>query len=206
LGGGLERLALEIRQLQRSEVAEVEEPFGRGQKGSSSMPHKRNPVRSERAAGLVRLLRGHALVALENVALWHERDISHSSVERVVLPDACLAADFVLHDLAQVVDGLVVHPERMRANLEAAGGTVFTGTLLLDLVRAGMQRDVAYRLVQTASQAAADAGRGLRQEALETPEIRDRLGRDGIERAFDLEHHLRHVDAIFDRVLHGKDA
>jgi adenylosuccinate lyase len=200
LGASLERLATEIRHLQRSEVGEAEEPFLRAQKGSSSMPHKRNPVRSERAAGLARLLRGHAFVALENVALWQERDISHSSVERIILPDACMLTDFLLHDLSDVIDGLVVYPERMRSNLESGHGLVFSGTLLLELVRAGLERDAAYRLVQAASRRAQDGERPLLQAALETPEIRDRLGRETLERAFDLEHHLRHVDTIFERV------
>jgi adenylosuccinate lyase len=200
LGASLERLGVEIRHLQRTEVREVEEPFGSGQKGSSAMPHKRNPIRSERIVGLARLLRGHAVAALENVALWHERDISHSSVERVVLPDACLAADYVLDLAARTVDGLVVYPERMRANLEHGRGLVFSGTLLLLLVDAGLQRDEAYRLVQAASREVWDSGRELRQVALETPAIATRLGREAVERAFDLDHHLRHVDALFERV------
>lgn len=200
LGASLERLATEIRHLQRTEVGEAEEPFGRGQKGSSAMPHKRNPIRSERITGLARLLRGYALAGIENVALWHERDISHSSVERVVLPDACLAADYALDLMARTLDGLVVYPERMRANLESTRGLVFSQALLLELVASGMQRDEAYRLVQTASRVVFEGGRGLREVALETPAIAARLGRERLDRIFDLEHHLRHVDVLFERV------
>lgn len=206
LGASLERLALEIRHLQRTEVQEAEEPFGSGQKGSSAMPHKRNPIRSERIAGLARLLRGHALAGLENVALWHERDISHSSVERIILPDACLAADYVLHLAARMLDGLVVYPERMRENLERTRGLVFSGTLLLELTNADRSRDEAYRLVQGASRQAWESGRSLLQVVLETEAIVAALGRQRIERIFDLGHHLRHVDALFERVLRAEDA
>ena len=200
LGSSLERLAVEIRHLQRTEVGEAEEPFGRGQKGSSAMPHKRNPIRSERIVGIARLLRGYALAGLEDVALWHERDISHSSVERVVLPDACLVADYALDLAARTVTGLVVHPERLRANLEMGRGLVFSGTLLLEMVAAGLQRDEAYRLVQAASRVVVEGGRNLREVALETPAIVSCLGRERLERVFDLDHHLRHVDVLFERV------
>jgi adenylosuccinate lyase len=206
VGACLERLAVEIRHLQRTEVREAEEPFGSGQKGSSAMPHKRNPIRSERIVGLARLLRGQAVAALENVALWHERDISHSSVERVILPDACLAADYILDLAARTVDGLVIYPERMRRNLELGHGLVYSGTLLLALVEAGLQRDEAYRLVQSASQQVWETGRELRDLALETPAIAGRLGRARLERVFDLEHHLRHVDALFERVRLQEEA
>jgi adenylosuccinate lyase len=170
------------------------------------MPHKRNPIRSERIVGLARLLRGHALAAQENVALWHERDISHSSVERVILPDACLAADYMLDLAARTVEGLVVYPERMRRNLETGRGLVFSGTLLLLLVDSGLQRDEAYRLVQAASREVWEKGRELRDVALETPAIATRLGREALERAFDLAHHLRHVDALFERVRGAEGA
>ena len=139
--------------------------------------------------------------AIENVALWHERDISHSSVERVILPDACLVADYALDLAARTVEGLVVYPERMRRNLESTRGLVFSGTLLLELVRAGLQRDEAYRLVQTASQQAWESGRELHEVAQATAAIRDRLGSATLDRVFDLEHHLRNVDAIFERAL-----
>jgi adenylosuccinate lyase len=201
LGAWLERIGTEIRHLQRSEVQEVQEAFGKAQKGSSSMPHKRNPIRSERLVGLARLLRGHALVALENTSLWHERDISHSSAERVVLPDACLAADYMLDLARHLVADLVVYPERMRRNLDADLGLVFSQTLLLELVRAGKLREEAYRIVQSASRSAWEGGRPLRDVAMETPEVVDTLGRDVLERVFDLTYQLRHVDALFERVL-----
>ena len=201
VAGSVERYAVEIRHLQRTEVQEAEEPFGRGQKGSSAMPHKRNPIRCERIAGLARLLRAHALTGIENVALWHERDISHSSVERVVLPDACLVADYVLDLATRTLDGLLVYPDRMRRNLELTRGLVFSGTLLLELARAGLQRDDAYRLVQAASREAWENGRELREVAGATAAIREVLGAEALARAFDLRHHLRHVDAIFDRTL-----
>jgi len=160
IGGTVERIATEIRHLQRSEVAEAAEPFSEGQKGSSAMPHKHNPVLSENVTGLARLLRGWAAAALEDVALWHERDISHSSVERIALPDACLALDFALARITRVIDGLVVDADRMRANLDAAGGTVFSHAALLALIRSGTERDAAYRTIQDA------AGRGDLREAL----------------------------------------
>jgi adenylosuccinate lyase len=160
IGGTVERMATEIRHLQRSEVAEAAEPFSEGQKGSSAMPHKHNPVLSENVTGLARLLRGWAVAALEDIALWHERDISHSSVERIALPDACLALDFALARITRVIDGLVVDRDRMRANLDAAGGTVYSHATLLALIRAGADRDAAYRTVQEA------AGRGDLREAL----------------------------------------
>jgi len=158
LAASVEQIALEIRHLQRTEVREVEEPFGRGQKGSSAMPHKRNPIICERICGLARILRGNAVAALEDVALWHERDISHSSVERVILPDSLIAVDYQLHLAIQVVDGLVVFPERMRANLEASGGLVSSSQVLLALVEGGMARDEAYRVVQAAAMRAWETG------------------------------------------------
>ncbi len=206
LGAFLERVATEIRHLQRTEVAEVEEPFGKQQKGSSAMPHKRNPIRSERLVGLARLLRSHVVPALENVALWHERDISHSSVERVVLPDACLAADYMLALATATLDGLVVHTARMQRNLEASRGLVYSHALLLALVEAGLQRDEAYRLVQDASRSAWEGENELRQVALASKAIVSHLGREGVERVFDLQHHLRHVERLFARVLEGEDA
>ena len=162
VGATLERLATEIRHLQRSEVGEVAEPFGEGQKGSSAMPHKRNPILSENITGMARLLRGWAAAGLEDVALWHERDISHSSVERVAIPDACLALDFALHRMNRVMEGLSVDPDRMRANLEASRGLVFSQGALLALIRSGKDRDEAYRIVQQASVSAAASGAHLR--------------------------------------------
>ncbi len=206
LGSGLERIATELRHLQRSEVGEVEEAFAARQKGSSSMPHKRNPIRSERLVGLARVLRSQVTPALENVALWHERDISHSAVERIILPDACLAADYMLALATQLVDGLVVRPERMRRNLESSRGLVFSQALLLALVGAGLLRDRAYRLVQEASRAAREGERSLRDVALETEGIEGVLGRAQVEKVFDLDHQLRHVDQLFARVLEADGA
>jgi len=162
-GAGLERFATEIRHLQRTEVREAEEPFRAGQKGSSAMPHKRNPIVSERICGIARLLRGYAQVGLENVALWHERDISHSSAERVVLPDACILLDYAQHLAIRVVDGMTVHTDRMRANLEATSGALFSQRALLALVESGLSRDDAYRIVQENAQRAWDTGTPFRQ-------------------------------------------
>jgi adenylosuccinate lyase len=157
-GAGLERFATEIRHLQRTEVREVEEPFREGQKGSSAMPHKRNPIVSERITGIARLLRGYSQAGLEDVALWHERDISHSSVERVALPDATILLDYAQHLAIRVVDGMVVHPERMRENLNATHGALYSQRALLALVEAGRSRDEAYRIVQQNAQRAWDEG------------------------------------------------
>jgi adenylosuccinate lyase len=196
LASSLDRFALEIRHLARTEVREVEEPFGRGQKGSSAMPHKRNPIVAERICGLARLVRSHAVVGLENVALWHERDISHSSAERVVLPDAFLAIDYMLDRFAWLVQGLVVRPERMRANLEATGGLFFSQRLLLALVQSGLSRDDAYRLVQRHAMRAWDEGLDFRSLARSDPEIASRVE---LGEVFDLDAYTRHVDEIFAR-------
>ncbi len=171
LSASVEQIGLEVRHLQRTEVREVEEPFGRGQKGSSAMPHKRNPITAERICGLARLVRGNALAALEDVALWHERDISHSSVERVILPDTLIAVDYQLHLATRVVEGLVVFPERMRANLEATGGLVTSSQVLLELVERGMPRDDAYKVVQSAAMETWETG---------TP-FRDTLAAQGVD-------------------------
>ena len=199
LGGTLEKIALEVRHLMRSEVREVEEPFTETQKGSSAMPHKRNPVRCERVCGMARLLRAYALAGLENQALWHERDISHSSVERVVIPDAFFAADHMAHDLAYVLEGLRVHADRMRANLDAGGGLVFSQRVLLALTKAGMSRDEAYGVVQRHALAAADGGTSFRLALESDPGVRARLDDAQLAACFELEHFLRHVDAIYAR-------
>jgi adenylosuccinate lyase len=199
LGGTLERIALEIRHLQRSEVREVEEPFAERQKGSSAMPHKRNPVRCERVCGLSRLLRGYALAGMENQALWHERDISHSSAERVILPDAFLVADFMVAELTAVLSGLRVHPETMRRNLDAGGGLVFSQRVLLDLTAAGLARDEAYRLVQLHALAALDGEGSFRARLEADPRVRAVLPPDRLAACFDLEATLRNVDALFAR-------
>jgi adenylosuccinate lyase len=197
LASSLDRFALEIRHLARTEVREVEEPFGRGQKGSSAMPHKRNPIVAERICGLARLVRGYASVGLENVALWHERDLSHSSAERVVLPDAFLAVDYMLDRFAWLVEGLVVRPERMRANLEATGGLFYSQRLLLALVESGLERDEAYRAVQRHAMRAWDEGLDLRGLVRSDPQISSRVD---LADVFDLGAYTRHVDTVFSRV------
>jgi adenylosuccinate lyase len=197
VASSLERFALEVRHLARTEVREVEEPFATGQKGSSAMPHKRNPIVAERICGLARLVRGYASVGLENVALWHERDISHSSAERVVLPDAFLAVDYMLDRVAWLAAGMVVRPERMRANLEATGGLFFSQRLLLALVEAGLERDEAYRAVQRHAMRAWDEGLDFRGLVRSDPQISSRVA---LGEVFDLGAYTKHVDAIFSRV------
>jgi len=199
LGGTLEKIALEIRHLQRSEVREAEEPFRERQKGSSAMPHKRNPVRCERVCGLARLLRGYAGVGLENQALWHERDISHSSAERVILPDAFLVADFMVAELTDVLGGLRVHSARMRRNLEAGGGLVFSQSVLLALTAAGLPRDEAYRVVQAHALAALDGEGSFRMRLEADPLVTRTLAPSALAACFDLEAALRHVDDVFAR-------
>jgi adenylosuccinate lyase len=196
----LDRFATEIRHLARTEVREVEEPFGSGQKGSSAMPHKRNPVVAERISGLARVLRSFATVGLDNVALWHERDISHSSAERVVLPDAFLTLDYMLDRFAWLISGLVVHPERMRRNLDASHGLIFSQRVLLGLVEAGLSRDDAYRLVQRNALAAWDEGRDFQELVASDPELAGVLDRQALAHAFDLDDALRHVDTLFERL------
>ena len=199
LGGTLEKIALEIRHLQRSEVGEVEEPFRERQKGSSAMPHKRNPIRCERVCGLARLLRGYALVAGENQALWHERDISHSSAERVILPDGFAVADFMLAELAAVLEGLRVHPERMRNNLNAGGGVMFSQRVLLALTAAGLARDEAYGIVQAHALAALDEGGSFRARLEADRRVTAVLDAAALAACFDLAASLRNVDALFAR-------
>jgi adenylosuccinate lyase len=199
LGGTLERIAVEIRHLQRSEVREAEEPFAEHQKGSSAMPHKRNPVRCERVSGLARLLRGYALAALEDQALWHERDISHSSVERVILPDAFTVTDFMVAELDEVVRGLRVHPENMQRNLDLGGGLVYSQRVLLALTAAGMARDQAYRIVQAHALAALDRGASFRAGLEGDPDVKRVLPAAALASCFDLAAALRNVDTIFAR-------
>jgi adenylosuccinate lyase len=195
-GAGLERLATEVRHLQRTEVREVEEPFRTGQKGSSAMPHKRNPILSERICGLARVLRGNAQVGLENVALWHERDISHSGAERVVLPDSTILLDYLQQLALRVVRDMTVHPERMRANLDATHGALFSQRVLLALVEGGMERDEAYRLVQSAAQRAWDEGVPLPELLADEPAT---AGLD-LDAIFDYAHFVRHAGEIVDRL------
>ena len=193
----LDKFALEIRHLARTEVAEVQEPFGKGQKGSSAMPHKRNPVVAERICGLARVVRGHALVGLENVALWHERDISHSSAERVVIPDAFLALDYMLDRFTWLIDGLIVRTEKMRRNLESSHFLFFSQRVLLALVESGLSRDDAYRAVQRNAMRAWDEELDFRDLARADDEIASRVDFDAI---FDLTAYTRHVDTVFARL------
>ena len=200
VGTSLDKFATEIRHLQRTEVREVEEPFAPGQKGSSAMPHKRNPVACEQVSGLARLLRGYAQSSLENVPLWHERDISHSSVERVVLPDSTILLDYLLVRFREVLEGLQVYPERMRQNLELTGGLVFSEAVLLALVGKGLNREEAYRLAQRHAMKAWESREPFKQLLLADPEICRHLSAAEIEKCFDLGYHLRHLDDIFARV------
>ncbi|HXM55440.1 MAG TPA: adenylosuccinate lyase [Candidatus Dormibacteraeota bacterium] len=197
--GSLERIALEIRHLQRTEVAEALEPFGAEQKGSSAMPHKRNPVLTERVCGLARVVRGYAATALENIALWHERDISNSSAERVIFPDACCLVDFMASELTHVLGGLEVHPERMARNLDAGGGIVHSQRALLALVESGLAREDAYRVVQSAALRAVDGDGGFRANLEADPAVMARIG-DRMDAIFDPQDSLRHVDLAFDRL------
>ncbi|MGE5175331.1 MAG: adenylosuccinate lyase [Hyphomicrobiales bacterium] len=201
LGASVEKMALEIRHLQRTEVLEAEEPFREGQKGSSAMPHKRNPVNCERICGLARILRANAHAALENVALWHERDISHSSVERVILPDAFLVADFMVSQMREVLAGLHVYPERMRENLERTRGLVYSQRALLALTTAGLTREAAYAIVQRHAMAAWKEPPDLKTRLLRDPEVAAVLRPEEVARCFDPSHFVRHVNQIFDRVL-----
>ncbi len=200
IGASLEKFATEIRHLQRTEVLEAEEPFAEGQTGSSAMPHKRNPEKCERICGLARLLRGYAATALENVALWHERDISHSSAERIILPDACLALDYALDLFTQIMAGLVVYPERMRENLERSYGLVFSQRVLLALIEAGMSREAAYRLVQEHAMRAWRERRQFYDLLRDDPRVTERLSPDKLAELFDYEFYLRNIDATFERL------
>jgi len=205
IAASLEKFATEIRALQKTEVREVEEPFGAGQKGSSAMPHKRNPVGCEQVCGLARLVRANALAALENVALWHERDISHSSVERVIVPDSFLALDHMLARFTAIVKGMSVDEPRMRRNLELGRGLVFSGQLLLELTAKGMRREDAYRVVQAHAMEAWKSEGDFHHRVRDDPEIRAVLSPGEIDELFRLERYLTHVDAIFARVF-GADA
>ena len=200
VAGSLEKFATDIRHLQRSEVAEVREPFGQEQKGSSAMPHKRNPILSERIGGLARTVRGYALTALENQALWHERDISHSSAERIIVPDACTLLDYMLRLMAEIVEGLSIDRERMRANLYRSGGVVFSQRVLLALVQKGMSRQDAYRVVQRAALSALDDGQDFKTVVGQAPEVRERLTADELAELFDPAFYLRHLDVTFERL------
>ena len=201
VASSLEKFAVEIRHLQRTEVLEVEEPFSAGQKGSSAMPHKRNPILSENVAGLARLVRSYAIAALENVLLWHERDISHSSVERVIAPDATTVLDFMLQRMIYILKDLCVYPEAMKRNLERAGGAIFSQGVLLKLVKKGLSRDAAYRMVQRHALKAAKNGGDLKKELLGDPKLKRYLSRRELEEIWNLNHYLKNVDFIFQRVF-----
>jgi adenylosuccinate lyase len=201
VGSSLEKFATEIRHLQRTEVLEAEEPFGKGQKGSSAMPHKRNPVICERICGLSRLLRGNALAAMENVALWHERDISHSSVERVIIPDSTLALDYMLNKFIQVIDGLQVYPQNMLANLARTHGLLFSQRVLLNLMDKGLERMKAYDLVQRCAMKTWREGSDFKNNLLEDPDVSRYLSEKELDKIFDLDYYLRNVNKIFSRTL-----
>jgi adenylosuccinate lyase len=201
IAASLEKFALQIRHWQRTEVREAQEKFKAGQKGSSAMPHKRNPILSERICGMARVVRANSIVGLENVALWHERDISHSSAERVVLPDSSITTDYMLEKMASLISGLVVYPERMLENLNLTRGSVFSGQLLLALTQAGASREDAYEWVQRNALKAWDEGSDLKSAVLNDKEIRAHLSEDQIARVFALDTYLRNVDAIFTRVF-----
>jgi adenylosuccinate lyase len=201
LGASVERLAIQIRHWQRTEVGEAEEAFGRGQKGSSAMPHKKNPILAENLTGLARMLRGYLVPALEDVALWHERDISHSSVERMIAPDATALADFMLRRAAGLVEGLIVHPDEMQKNLALTGGLIFSEGVMLALVRSGLPRQQAYEIVQRSALHARDEGGDFKALLAADADVMSRLPAGALDAAFDLQHHLRHADRIIDRAL-----
>ncbi|RNC67855.1 MAG: adenylosuccinate lyase [Desulfuromonadales bacterium] len=203
VASSIEKFAVEIRHLQRTEVLEAEEYFSKGQKGSSAMPHKRNPVLSENLTGLARLMRGYAVSALENVPLWHERDISHSSVERIIGPDATILMDFMLNRCIGLIDNLVVYPENMMRNLNLMRGLIFSQRVLLKLASAGASREKAYELVQRNAMKVWEQGRDFQEELLADSEVRGFLPEEEIREAFDLNYHLKHVNTIFSRVFGG---
>ncbi|MFW6359022.1 MAG: adenylosuccinate lyase [Chroococcales cyanobacterium] len=201
LAASIERFAVEIRNLQRTDVLEVEEFFSKGQKGSSAMPHKRNPIRSERLTGMARIIRGHAMAAIENVALWHERDISHSSVERVVFPDACILTHFMLRDITNLVKNLLVYPENMERNMNVYGGVIFSQRVLLALVEKGMSREEAYRVVQSCAHEAWNKPSGdFHNLITQDSRVQQYLSPNEIEACFDPQHHLRHLDTVYQRL------
>ncbi|MDP6797875.1 MAG: adenylosuccinate lyase [Candidatus Krumholzibacteria bacterium] len=201
IASSLDKVATELRNLQRTDILEVEEAFARGQKGSSAMPHKRNPITGERVSGLARVLRANAIAALENVALWHERDITHSSVERVIIPDSCILLDYMLDKISGVVENLQVYPENMLKNLYATRGLVFSQSLLLALVMKGLSREDAYALVQKAAMGIWNSDQQFQDAVLESVDIRAQLDENEILECFDLERQLRNVDAIYERTL-----
>ena len=205
IASSIEKIVLEIRHLQRTEVREAEEYFSEGQKGSSAMPHKRNPIGSENLCGLARLVRANAAAAMENIPLWHERDISHSSVERVIAPDSTIVLDFMLHRLTNLLDRLIVYEERMRVNLESTGGLFFSQRVLLALTESGVDRDEAYRLTQRNAMAVWNEGSTFKNRLAADPEVMAHLHPDQLEELFDLSYYLKHVDTIFSQVFGAGD-
>jgi adenylosuccinate lyase len=201
LASTLDRIAVEIRSLQRTEIREVEEFFDRNQKGSSSMPHKRNPVNCEQVSGLARVIRANLQAALENIPLWHERDISHSSAERMILPSSFILTDHILRKMTQVVDNLIVYPERMRENLESMRGLVFSGQVLLELARRGLSREEAYRIVQRNAMSVWSGQSDFKSLLGKDPDIQARLSPKELDDTFDYESQIRQVDTIFQRVF-----
>ncbi len=201
IGCSLEKFAVEIRHLQRTDVLEAEEPFTAGQKGSSAMPHKRNPVGSENISGLARVLRGNAMAAMENIPLWHERDISHSSVERIILPDSCILVDYMLARFTKIVEGLVVYPDNMRKNMDKYGGVIFSQAVMLKMVEKGISREEAYRIVQSnAMKAWNNNGGDFRKNLLADEQVTKLISQKEIEECLDPEHYLRNVGAVFERL------
>ncbi len=201
LAGGIERICVELRHLQRTEVLEVEEGFGKGQKGSSAMPHKKNPISAENLSGLARLVRSNSLAAMENQALWHERDISHSSVERVIFPDSAILVDYMLHRLSGLLSGLRIIPENMDRNLESSYGLFYSQRVLTALVESGMPRQEAYEIVQAAAMRSWEGKRPFMDEARADPRIANRLGPEAMDNLQDLTYYLRHEDLIYSRVF-----
>ena len=205
IASSVDKIATEIRHLQRTEVLEVEEYFSEGQKGSSAMPHKRNPIGSENLCGLARVVRANAIAAMENVALWHERDISHSSVERVIAPDSTVLLDFMLHRLTNILDRLVVHEKRMQDHLENTGGLFFSQRVMLALTEKGVGREKAYRLVQKHAMVVWDSGENFKDLLLTDPEILEHLSKNELGGLFELNYYLKHVDTIFTQVFGEKN-
>ncbi|MFC1869587.1 adenylosuccinate lyase [Thermodesulfobacteriota bacterium] len=201
LAGTLEKISVEIRHLQRTEVLEVEEAFKKGQKGSSAMPHKKNPIGSENISGLARLVRSNSLAAMENMALWHERDISHSSVERVIGPDSTILIDFMLHRLNGIVKNLVVHPKRMEENLNRLKGLIFSQQVLIKLAGMGLKRETAYEVVQRNALKVWDTGKDFKSLLLEDQDVRGYITEESMDEIFSLDYHLKHVEEIFNRVF-----
>ena len=204
IAASMEKIALEVRHLQRTEVREAEEPFSAGQKGSSAMPHKRNPVTSEQICGLARVVRSNAQAGFENIALWHERDISHSSVERVIIPDSFILTDYLVRKTEWLIDGLAVYPARMKSNLDRLGGVTVSGQLLLELTRKGVTREDAYQMVQPLAMRVWDEGASFRDLVLGDERIAEHLSREELDALFDVSNQLRNVDKIFERVFGGK--